>query len=81
MTRKVYDVAVKTGTYRDASGADKGRYQTVGAVMQGDDGRQFLLIERWFNPAGVEVQPGRTSIICSLFEPKPRDSQQSETGF
>ena len=71
MARKTHDLAVKTGTYRDASGQEKNRYQTVGAVMQGDDGRSFVLLEAWFNPAGLERQAGRSSVLLSMFEPRP----------
>ena len=80
MARKVYDLCVKTGSYRDKTGQEKGRYQTVGAVMEGDDGRQFAMLEAWFNPGGIERQPGRGSIILSMFEPKSRD-QGSEIPF
>jgi hypothetical protein len=72
MARKVYDLCVKTGSYRDKSGQEKGRYQTVGAVMEGDDGRQFAMLEAWFNPSGIDRQQGRGSIILSMFEPKTK---------
>lgn len=80
MARKTHDLCVKTGSYRDASGQDKARYQTVGAVMQGDDGRSFVLLEAWFNPAGIERQQGRGSIILSMFEPK-QQGQQADNPF
>ena len=75
MPRKTHDLAVKTGSYRDARGQEKGRYQTVGAVMQGDDGRGFILLEAWFNPAGLDRQAGRSSVILSMFEPKDKASE------
>jgi len=71
MTRKTHDLCVKTGTYQ-AGGVEKARYQTVGAVMQGDDGRSFILLEAWFNPAGLERQQGRSSVLLSMCEPKPK---------
>lgn len=80
MARKTHDLCVKTGSYRDASGNDKARYQTVGAVMQGDDGRSFILLEAWFNPAGIERQAERGSIILSMFEPK-QQGQQADKPF
>ena len=75
MARKTHDLCVKTGTYQ-AGGVEKARYQTVGAVMQGDDGRSFILLEAWFSPAGIERQPGRGSIILSMFEPKQQEAER-----
>ena len=71
MTRKTHDLAVKTGTYRDAQGQEKARYKTIGALMQGDKG-PFIVLDRTFNPAGVPVEDGRDQIIVSCFEPKPK---------
>lgn len=71
--KKVYDCAVKTGSYTNAQGEEKGRWENIGAIMQGDDGSQVLFLKRHFNPAGISVDPGRDSILISLFEPKQRD--------
>lgn len=75
MSKKLYDLAVKTGEYTNAQGETKGRYQNVGAVMQNDDGGKFLMIARWFNPAGVPDLSGRggDSVLVSMF--KPSDGQ------
>ena len=54
MARKLYDLAVKTGEYKNQSGEMKGRWQNVGACMQSDDGSKFLMLAKWFNPAGVQ---------------------------
>lgn len=72
MTKKLYDLAVKTGEYRDASGQTKGRWQNVGAVMQSDDGNKFIMLARWFSPAGVPDLSGKggESILLSMFAPK-----------
>lgn len=68
--QKLMDITVKTGEYQDPqSGMPKGRYQNVGSLMAGDDGRQFIILERWFNPAGVPNPQDRSSVILSLFEP------------
>lgn len=78
MSKKVYDICVKTGSYTNRDGETKNRYQNVGAVIQGDNG-PFILLERWFNPAGVDTD--RDSVLLSLFKAdrdKPRrDEQQS----
>lgn len=79
MAKKIYDVAVKTGTYTDHSGQEKGRWKSVGAVMKADDGNSFLMLDRTFSPAGVPDLSGRggDSILLSLFEPKPQHQGQS----
>ena len=66
---KLYDLAVKTGTYTNSNGDEKGRYKNVGAVMEGRDGGMFILLDRTFNPAGVGE--GEACLI-SMFEPKQR---------
>ena len=71
--RKLYDLAVKTGEYTNQYGETKGRWQNVGRVMQDDNGGKFILLNRTFNPAGVEVQPGRDSVALSMFPPKDQN--------
>lgn len=72
MATKLYDLAVKTGEYTDRAGQKKGRWQNVGAVMQSDDGSKFIMLARWFNPAGVPDLTGKggESILLSMFQPK-----------
>lgn len=80
VAKKLFDLAVKTGTYQDrASGQTKGRWQNVGAVMQGDDGGQFIMLARWFSPAGVPDLSGKggESVLLSCFEPKQGGGEQS----
>lgn len=74
MAAKKYDIAVKTGEYTNQQGETKGRYQNVGAVIQGDNG-PYIIMERWFNPAGISNPDGRSSVILSLFEPRQHDGQ------
>lgn len=76
-SKKLYDLAVKTGEYKDNTGAPKGRWQNIGAVMQSDDGSKYIMMAKWFNPAGVPDLNGKgatsESILVSLFPPKDRD--------
>ena len=72
---KKYDIAVKTGSYTNAQGEEKGRYENVGAVMSGDNG-PFLILKRTFNPAGVPNPDDRDTVILSLFEPREEGEQQ-----
>lgn len=73
MAKKLYDVAVKTGSYEDKNGDEKGRYENIGTVWQGDNG-PYMVIKRTFNPAGVPFKDGSDSIFVSLF--KPQDEQK-----
>ncbi len=70
MTVKLYDLAVKTGSYTDRSGAEKGRYLNVGSILQTNDGGKMILLNRAFNPAGVPHKEGSDQIIVSMFKPK-----------
>ena len=81
-TKKVYDLAVKTGSYTGSDGKDKGRWQNVGSVMQTDDGGKFIMLSRWFNPAGVPDLNGKggESVLLSMFEPKPHGAAAPVTG-
>lgn len=81
MAKKLYDLAVKTGSYTNNSGETKGRWQNVGALMQGDDGGKFIMLAKWFNPAGLPDLSGKNatseSILVSLFEPKQQGEQSA----
>ena len=70
MTKVIYDLAVKTGSY-EKDGQTKGRYQHVGKVMEDNDGGKFIIMNRTFNPAGVPNPEGRDTVIISCFTSKP----------
>ncbi len=78
MAKKLYDLAVKTGEYKNQSGEMKGRWQNVGACMQGDDGGKFIMLAKWFNPAGVPDLNGKggESLLLSMFPPRDPNAQQ-----
>ncbi len=73
--RKLYDLAVKTGSYTDRNGEEKGRWKNIGSVLQMDDGGKVILIDRSFNPAGVPFREGSDQIMVSMFPPKDQDGQ------
>lgn len=78
--KKIRDVAVKVGEYQDRQTGDtKGRYQNIGALMKNDDGSVFILLARWFNPAGVTSD--RETVLLSCFELRDQNGdggQQSQ---
>ena len=74
---KKYDLAVKIGSYTDRNGDEKSRYKNIGAVMTGNDGREFMLLDRTFNPAGAHVEAGRDNIIVSMFAPRDNNEQSA----
>ena len=69
--KKLYDLAVKTGTY-EKDGETKNRYENVGSVMEKDDGGRFILLNRTFNPAGVPNPENRSNVILSMFKNEPK---------
>lgn len=87
MARKLYDLAVKTGTYQK-DGETKNRYMNIGAIFQGDKGN-YMVMSAAFNPAGIERKEGSDSIFVSLFEPREegqgqrqqRPAQRQNDGF
>ena len=43
--KKLYDAVVSTGKYTDASGKEKNRYLTVGAVLENEHGHLSMKLE------------------------------------
>lgn len=74
--KKKFNLAVKTGEYTNKDGQVKGRYQNVGAIMESDKG-QFILLDKTFNPAGI--QDGKNSVLIHMFEEKEKDSFNSDS--
>ena len=74
---KVYDIVATVGEYKNQQGEIKKKYLNVGAVLKGDNG-SYILLNKTFNPAGLAEQ-GKDSIILSLFEPRPKDSQPQQS--
>jgi hypothetical protein len=74
--KKLYDLAVKVGSYTDHEGNDKGRYVNAGSIMEKDDGGRFILLNRTFNPAGVPNSDNKDSVIISMFSPKGKNENK-----
>jgi hypothetical protein len=78
-TTKKYDLAVKTGVWTDKTGKERATWKNVGRVLQLEDGGEMYLLDKTFNPAGVDSE-GKDSIVIYRFEPKENAaSNQPET--
>lgn len=78
MAKKLYDIAVASGSYTDVEGNKKNRYATIGVVMQGDDGNAFAILERNANLAGFPYDATKgNSVVASLFKPDASGQTQA----
>lgn len=77
MARKLYDLAVKTGSYTDRDGNEKSRYLNIGAVFEGEKG-PYAVMSATFSPAGVPRKDGSDSIMVSLFAPREEGQGQQK---
>lgn len=81
MPKKIKDLMVKVDEYTNSKGEKKARWQNVGAEMESDDGSKYLLLERWFNPAGVPDLSGKgaKSIMLWRFDVKNNDGGNNQS--
>lgn len=79
MSKVTHDLVVKTGTYINREGEEKGRFLNVGKVLEGRDGGEFLLFSRTFNPAGVPNPDDSDVVLVSKFEVKERGDDVKPT--
>lgn len=70
-------MVLKTGTYTDGQGNEKGRYQRVGVLMQGNDGGFFALIDPGINFAAYKEQ-GHDSVMVSVYPDQQQPGQQPQ---
>jgi len=71
MSRKIFDACLPIGEYTTPGGERKKRYKTVGAVMEGPDGGQFLLLDATVLSMQVFAlanRDRRDSVLVSLFD-------------
>lgn len=80
MPQKLRDLVVKTGTYTDGQGQEKARWQNIGALMKSDDGGEFVILHRWFNPAGIPNPDNRDSVLVSCFKPEQNGHGRQQQG-
>lgn len=75
--KKVYEAAVKVGSYTDRNGNEKAKWANVGSVLKFDDGGVCLLLDRHFNPAGIPDPTGNGGAVrISFFPPKDQQGQE-----
>lgn len=72
MAKRIEDLAVKNGTYRDSvSGQLKTKYENIGCVMENSDGGKFLLLKRCINLAAFPARSNDDDmVLVSRFEVK-----------
>ena len=80
MPQKLRDLVVKTGTYTDGQGQEKACWQNIGALMKSDDGGEFVILHRWFNPAGIPNPDNRDSVLVSCFKPEQQGQGRQQQG-
>ena len=76
MSKKVYDLAVKIGTYKNRDGEEKAEYLNIGAIIEKDDGGRFMLMNRTFNPAGVPNPDNNKTFIVSMFSAEKKSEDK-----
>lgn len=72
MAEKMYNLKVKNGTYMK-DGEERTNYVSCGVVLKGEYG-PYIIMDKTFNPAGVETEPGKTGISISMFKDEPRQA-------
>jgi hypothetical protein len=75
---KLYDVKAVIGEYQDSqTGETKKRYADVGVILNGEYG-PYMIMNRYFNPAGVPGDNAKGGIILKLFKNEPQQGQQMQ---
>lgn len=71
-SRKLHDLMFVSARYTE-NGEEKAVWKKAGAHFAGENGKEFITLDRAFNPAGVPMQKiGEDSVILSLIEPKAK---------
>ena len=69
MSKLMYEVTVRTGTYTDKEGKEKGRYERIGSVIETKNG-PMLKVD------AIPVVEGGWSGWAYMNEPRPKDVVQ-----
>ena len=76
--KKLYDLCIVDRVYQDRNGNEKSHYVPVGAVINGPYG-PYMVLEAWFNPAGVKRNDNSSSIRISMFKPKSNNDNSESS--
>ena len=76
--KKKYDLVVKAGTWKGRDGEEKANWLNVGTVLVDDNGGEMYMLNKTFNPAGVETN-GRDTVLLYRFEPKGKEAAEEKT--
>lgn len=78
---KKYDITVKTGTFTDRNGEEKGRYENIGEVHANKEGNFYARFNafRLLGIAMAGIAKGDDSIMASLFAPRGDDAKPQAT--
>lgn len=77
MSKKLYDLCVKTREYTDRNGDKKAVWLNVGAEFESKDGNSYIILNAHFNPAGIDRKEGSEGILISKFAPKNKQTDNS----
>jgi len=67
-----YEIVAPNGKY-NKDGQEKTRWQNVGVLLEGDDGRMAIALDKTFNPAGAATRnPDDSRVFLSCFEPRAK---------
>lgn len=75
--KKLYTARVKTSEYKSKDGSMKSNWETVGNIYEGDNGKKFMYLKKYFNPAGIDSSNGDSIIL--YFFPEDSSNNQSST--
>ena len=73
-----YDLCVGTRRYKDSSGNDKTVWSNVGSILKNKDGKPFMLLKAYFNPAAIQRKEGSESVPVSIFTHKSKAENSSD---
>ena len=76
--KKLYDLAVRSGSYTSKDGSDKSTWLNIGSVWEGSNDSQFMLLRAAFNPAAIERKNGSDCISVSIFPPKSNSDNRAD---
>jgi len=74
MTKKLYTLSVKVRDITLPNGEIKKKYLPIGMMLEGARG-PYIILDRTFNPAGVQNPDNKTGVVVSMFEEQDENRQ------